>query len=100
MTADTGNDPQSLLAALESAVHARRHLDAFRAAGRLADELAGRSYLANLAPAQWGEERMVGGQIVTVAGCTLQALIELGRILGQIEATSQLWDTRARASAG
>ncbi len=56
--------------------------------------------LINLGSAEWGAERRVGGQILTVAGCVLQAVIELSRILGQIEATSQLWDTRARASAG
>ncbi len=56
--------------------------------------------LSNLSPSEWGDERRAGGQIITVAGCVLQALIELSRILGQIEATSQLWDTGLRPSTG
>lgn len=51
--------------------------------------------LTNLSPTQWGEERRIGGQIVTVAGCVLRALIELSRILGHVEATAQMWDTRS-----
>lgn len=49
--------------------------------------------LGRLGPTDWEEVRSVEGHSITVAGCVLQTLIELSRILGHIESISHLWDT-------
>jgi hypothetical protein len=57
--------------------------------------------LANLATHEWDALRQVDGRVTTVAGCVLQTLVELGRVLGHMENTAQLWETRApQANSG
>jgi hypothetical protein len=50
--------------------------------------------LGNLAPGDWGSERNVDGQPVTVAHCVLHVLEELALSLGRIETMAGLWAAR------
>lgn len=51
--------------------------------------------LTNLAANEWDAPRQVDGRATTVAGCILYTLVELGRVLGHMENTAQLWEARA-----
>ncbi len=48
--------------------------------------------LSNLSPAEWGAQRQIDGQVMTVADCVLRTLVELARVLGHLESVAQLWD--------
>jgi hypothetical protein len=85
-----GDDAHFSMLALSGRLPANHALFELGSVGQVSQMI-----LNNLAPADWGAQRQVDGQMVTVADCVLRALVELARVLGHVELMAQLWDARA-----